>query len=273
MRKKKNSFFTKTVLLFGAAAALLVMSTVGSTRAALIYNDGNAYRIQIAASYIGVGLKENGEVVSYRSYDRDNNAVSDAVPLLSDIGAEVEKNGFMPGRAYTENLSVTNPGEIDSYVRVIVYKSWKEAPAEGRAAGTYSDTTLSPELIQLDGEDGMNGWVKDAKASGNGQEDENGIYRERLVLYYTKPLASGEESPLFNSTLAVDPKVMKEFSQTVTPTKDGNVITTSYTYDGYSFNLEVEADAVQTHNAQDAIKSAWGVDVDIAADGTLSLRQ
>lgn len=273
MRKKKNSFFTKTVLLFGAAAALLVMSTVGSTRAALIYNDGNAYRIQIAASYIGVGLKENGEVVSYRSYDRDNNAVSDAVPLLSDIGAEVEKNGFMPGRAYTEDLSVTNPGEIDSYVRVIVYKSWKKA-AEAEdgsraAAEVNSDTTLSPELIQLDGEDGMNGWVKDVNASGKGQEDENGIYRERLVLYYTKPLASGEESPLFNSTLAVDPKVMKEFSQT----REGNVITTSYTYDGYSFNLEVEADAVQTHNAQDAIKSAWGVDVDVAADGTLSLRQ
>ena len=29
-------------------------------------------------------------------------------------------------------------------------------------------------------------------------------------------------------------------------------------------------DAVQTHNAQDAIKSAWGVDVDVAANGDIS---
>ena len=81
--KKKNSFFTKTVLLFGMAAVLLVLSTVGSTRAALIYNDGNAYRIQIAASYIGVGLIENEDVVSYRSYDRNNQAVEESKPLLS----------------------------------------------------------------------------------------------------------------------------------------------------------------------------------------------
>lgn len=260
MRKKKNSFFTKTVLLFGAAAVLLVMSTVGSTRAALIYNDDNAYRIQIAASYIGVGLKENGDVVSYRSYDRNNQAVEESKPLLSKIADTVKKEGFKPGASYEEKLTVTNTGEIDSYVRVIIYKSWKDTSGN-------SNTVLSPELIRLeaDGTD-YNGWVKDTKASGSGSE--NGDYRERIVLYYTKPIASGAETPSFNETLSIDPEVMKVFSQTRT----GNQITTSYAYDGYSFNLEVEADAVQTHNAQDAIKSAWGVDVNIAQDGTLSLR-
>lgn len=260
MRKKKNSFFTKTVLLFGAAAVLLVMSTVGSTRAALIYNDDNAYRIQIAASYIGVGLKENGDVVSYRSYDRNNQAVEESKPLLSKVADTVKKEGFKPGASYEEKLTVTNTGEIDSYVRVIIYKSWKDTSGN-------SNTVLSPELIRLeaDGTD-YNGWVKDTKASGSGSE--NGDYRERIVLYYTKPIASGAETPSFNETLSIDPEVMKVFSQTRT----GNQITTSYAYDGYSFNLEVEADAVQTHNAQDAIKSAWGVDVNIAQDGTLSLR-
>lgn len=260
MRKKKNSFFTKTVLLFGAAAVLLVMSTVGSTRAALIYNDDNAYRIQIAASYIGVGLKENGDVVSYRSYDRNNQAVEESKALLSKVADTVKKEGFKPGASYEEKLTVTNTGEIDSYVRVIIYKSWKDTSGN-------SNTVLSPELIRLeaDGTD-YNGWVKDTKASGSGSE--NGDYRERIVLYYTKPIASGAETPSFNETLSIDPEVMKVFSQTRT----GNQITTSYAYDGYSFNLEVEADAVQTHNAQDAIKSAWGVDVNIAQDGTLSLR-
>ena len=142
-------------------------------------------------------------------------------------------------------------------MRVIVYKSWKDGTGD-------SNTVLSPELIKLDGEDGMNGWVKDENASGSGAD---GDYRERLVLYYTKPIANGGETPLFNKTLTIDPDVMKVFSQK----RDGNKITTSYAYDGYSFNLEVEVDAVQTHNAVDAIKSAWGVDVTIAPDGTLSL--
>ena len=35
-------------------------------------------------------------------------------------------------------------------------------------------------------------------------------------------------------------------------------ITTTYEYDGASFVLEATVDAVQTHNAEDAIKSAWG---------------
>ena len=42
--------------------------------------------------------------------------------------------------------------------------------------------------------------------------------------------------------------------------RKGNVITTTYKYDGVEFHVDVEVDAVQTHNAQDAIKSAWGVD-------------
>mgnify|MGYP000037232964 CR=1 FL=1 len=48
-------------------------------------------------------------------------------------------------------------------------------------------------------------------------------------------------------------------------------ITTTYEYDGALFVLEATVDAVQTHNAKDAIKSAWGVDVNISDDGALSL--
>ena len=40
----------------------------------------------------------------------------------------------------------------------------------------------------------------------------------------------------------------------------GDTITTIYKYDGVEFHVDVEVDAVQTHNAQDAIRSAWGVD-------------
>ena len=48
---------------------------------------------------------------------------------------------------------------------------------------------------------------------------------------------------------------------------------TTFNYDGVKFNLEAEVDAVQTHNARDAIKSAWGVDVNVGDDGAISLAQ
>ena len=45
-----------------------------------------------------------------------------------------------------------------------------------------------------------------------------------------------------------------------------------FAYDGYRFYLKAEVDAVQTHNAAEAVKSAWGVDAEVAEDGTLSLK-
>ena len=50
-------------------------------------------------------------------------------------------------------------------------------------------------------------------------------------------------------------------------------ITTKFNYDGVQFNIDAQVDAVQTHNAVDAIKSAWGIDVEITENGTLSLVQ
>ena len=51
---------------------------------------------------------------------------------------------------------------------------------------------------------------------------------------------------------------------------DGNTIRYTYKYDGYSFHVDAEVDAVQTHNAQEAIKSAWGVDVSVNDDETVN---
>jgi hypothetical protein len=57
---------------------------------------------------------------------------------------------------------------------------------------------------------------------------------------------------------------------TKTISDDGKTITTSYDYDGWQFCIEAAVDAVQDHNAEDAIKSAWGRDVTISG-GTLQL--
>ena len=47
-------------------------------------------------------------------------------------------------------------------------------------------------------------------------------------------------------------------------------ITTTYDYDGLQFCVEASVDALQEHNAEDAILSAWGRKVSIS-NGSLSL--
>ena len=247
--KKKMPLGGLTVALLSASVVLLAGSTVGSARAALTYYSEN-YGAQVEVSKIGVSLVENGEVVSKRDYDSNGKWDEATGDLLT--GLKEEK--IVPGKQYDEAISVTNSGSIDSYVRVILKKSWTNKEGE-------KDTTRSPDLINLNFPKGS-GWVVDKKAST----------KERTILYYTTILKSGSKTNPLCDKLSIDGSIATKVKQDVTE-KDGyKTITTTYAYDGYNFQLEAEADAVQTHNAQDAIKSAWGVDVDVDGNGHISLR-
>ena len=216
MKKNKILFPKKVALLLGAAAVLLLGSTVGSTRAALTYYSEN-YSAQMNLKHIGVSLVENGQVVSSRDYVSGNEWSGNTEgKLLANMLGENEK--FTPGKQYDEAISVTNSGDIDTFVRVIITKSWKD------------------------------------------KEDQS--TPERMVLYYTKALAPGETTPGLSDTIRIDESV----AQQVNKVTDGSTVTYQYKYDGYSFNLDAEVDAVQTHNAKAAIKSAWGVDVSVSDD-------
>lgn len=233
----------KYKILLSASALLLAFSTVGSTRAALTYYSDN-YAADVTVSSIGVSLVENGSAVSYRNYNHKNDEWSEATgSLLEGMLDEDEK--LILGKSYDESISVTNSGSIDSYVRVILKKSWVDENGN-------KDTALSPDLIDLNLTTG-NGWVVDENASTD----------ERTILYYTSVLPAGASTPALSDTLRIDPSIATKVTETV---NDG-VITTTFDYDGYQFNLEAEVDAVQTHNAADAIRSAWGVDA-----GTIGLR-
>lgn len=250
MKKKKFPFKITTVALLSASAVLLIGSTVGSTRAALTYYSEN-YSAQVTVSNIGVSLLENGETVSRRDYDTNGEWNETSGELLADL----KDQAVAPGKSYPEVLTVQNSGSIDSYVRVILTKSWKDS--EGN-----KDTTLSPDLIDLDLQTG-NGWIV----------DENASTPERTILYYTQQVGAGETTPALSDTVRIDPAVANKVEESVTTDENGyRTITYTYAYDGYTFELEAEVNAVQTHNAEDAIKSAWGTDVTVAEDGTLSLR-
>jgi hypothetical protein len=245
-----RKFSKVTTILLAAAAVLLVTSAVGSTRAALTYYSEN-YVAEVEVHNIGVSLIENGDVVAATNYGQvdDNDAKYKGV-LLENLLEEGET--FVPGKTYKEVLSVGNTGTIDSYVRVILTKSWVDEDGN-------KDTTLDPALIDLHLTG--NGWVEDKEAST----------KERTVLYYTDVLATGETTPLFADTLSINENISTKVFETRVE-KDGyTTITYEYAYDGYTFCVEAEVDAVQTHNATKAIKSAWGVDVTVSEDGRLSL--
>lgn len=254
MKNKIKSFLLKPVFLLSASGLLLALSALGSAQAALTYYSEN-YQAGVNISSIGVSLMENGERVSYRDYN-DGQWNEGTGKLLQHLKGDGKENKIIPGKAYEERLSVRNSGQIDSYVRVILYKDWQDP--KGRR-----DTSLSPELIDLHMP--LNeGWILDEKAST----------RERTVLYYTKILPSQADSPALSDTLKINADIAKKATQSVTEDEKGyKTITTEYAYNGYQFNLTAEVDAVQTHNAQEAIKSAWGVDVNVAADGQISLQQ
>lgn len=252
---RKKSFKLKPLYLLIAAAVLLVASTVGSTQAALTYYSEN-YSAEVTVSNIGVSLLENGEQVSRRNYIENDKWDQVSGKLLTGMLTEGEE--LVLGKTYKEELSVENSGTIDTYVRVIVRKSWQDA--EG-----VKDTKLSPALIGLNFVTD-NGWVIDESAST----------AERTVLYYTGILTSGTETPAFTDTLRIDPAIATKIVETVDTDvvegKEYKTITYVYEYDGYTFSVDAEVDAVQTHNAEAAIKSAWGVDVTVSADGSLSLK-
>ena len=97
------------------------------------------------------------------------------------------------------------------------------------------------------------------------------------MLYYNRPLAPGEVSALFAETLTINSKAALLVDKTTQTEKtekgDKTTVTTTYVYDKASFEIVVTVDAVQQHNAEAAIASAWGCQVRIAEDGTLTLMQ
>lgn len=239
-----------TAVMFVAAMALLIFGSVEGTRAALTYYS-ETYASRVQMYDIGVSLHENGERVSWRDYNSSANGTwnEHTGVLLAHMRDDGEP--LKLGKTYQEQLSVANSGTINQYVRVTVYKYWTDA------SGTKLQH-LSPELINLHFVNLDTDWLLDTEASTP----------ERTVLYYNKLLyAEGEgvsETPLFADTLTIDDMIATKVHQEVEKSGEYTTITTTYDYDGMQFRIEAKVDAVQEHNAEDAILSAWGKHVTVS---------
>lgn len=238
-----------TWLLLGLAVICLLGSGVGSARAALqIYSE--YYEARVGMYDIGITLKENGKEIAVRDYANQMAQGEESSGWTTKEGAllenMLEESGghLVLNRKYKEELSVENSGSIPEYVRVRISRYWVDPEGEKDAEGNDAKvTTMDPEWIRLDLDE--SGWWK----------NEAECTDECIVLYYRSVLNKGA-SATFCKNIAIDDAVAKVVK---TKVSDG-VVKTTYEYEGKKFVLEVDADAVQNHNAKDAIRSAWGVD-------------
>ena len=272
---------TGTIALFVLAAGLLLFSTIGSAWAALKYFS-EIYKGHVEMYDIGVELLEKSspegkaEKVAWRTYVRNSQDEWDETPGDEHIGVllanmlPAKEDGtpeeLVPGKKYFEEISCRNSGTIDQYVRITLYKYWVNADGQKVFTGSENDpiTTqgLSPDLIKFTFPYLGSDWIKDEKNSAKTEE--------REIYYYNKLLKAGADTsatPL-TGTLTIDQLVGLKVNKEVSA--DGKTTIVSYKYDGWKFCVEATVDAVQDHNAEDAIRSAWGRDVTIS-NGTLSL--
>lgn len=281
--KKLAASSAVTMAALVLAVALLGFSGIGGARAALTYYSED-YVSTMQLQEIGVTLRENSATVAT---GREVGSPVSSKPLLYDLklpdtspdaepGAivDVAKNEpFQLGTHYVEVLDVFNPTangvvkdavNITQYVRVTIYRYW----AKVDDTTSEKHTELDSKLIQLwlDGENldteagaaalAAKGWLVDTTATT----------AERMVLYYTMPVepkgtnGSDGTTACFADHFSIDP--------------DAGLLVNDkneFLYKDMDFCLEIKVDAVQDHNAEDAIRSAWGVNVTIGEDGTLSL--
>ena len=273
MMKRFNRFVKSpktTVVAFGMAVALLLFSSIGGTRAALTYFS-ETYASRVQMSNIGVTLQEKGQhdedfkAVSKRNYsDASNGTWSENTGALLE-GMLTKGEDLKLGKKYKEELRVQNTGDINQYVRVSIYKYWVDGKVE-KGQEPVKFPNLDPSLIELNlvniaGQEGGSGrWLLDEEAST----------KERTVLYYSEVLEAEEPTDPFTDTVKINDNIASKVTQTVTK-KDGyTTIKTTYDYDGVGFCVEAKVDAVQDHNAEDAIWSAWGRRVTVENE-TLSL--
>ena len=231
MKFKGTKISKRTIVLFAAALVLLVSGGSMGTKAVLNIT-GDPYEAALATDQLAVQITENGQEVGVKDVDD-----SDEYALFSELKITE------PGKKYDAKVGVKNTGAADEYVRVVVHKYWIKDDKKGLA--------LSPAYIEPIA---TSKW----KVVNNNKEPETTIY------YYQGKLAAGSSADLFTG-IRIKEDVLTNGRVKVDEHTEGGVtiINYIYEYNGLQFVVEAEAQGVQTHNADLAIKSVWGVDASV----------
>ena len=256
--KRNSGFF----LLLAVACVTLIYSSASVTRSKLAY-ESELYKGGVTVDNIGISLYENGNFVARRdnviigednAWDRtDNDSDRDADGVL--FGNLLGSDRYLKlGHKYKEELTVKNSGAIPQYARLLIRKYWSDDTGKR----VDRDTSLIDLELNLDD------WRIDEKYEESKKQGETINCPEMVVLYYPIILApkgeQGDTTPPATRSVTVNGLAAASVHTSTTMNPDGSTtVRTLYDYDGLHFNIEVEADAVQTHNAHSAMTSAWGV--------------
>jgi hypothetical protein len=242
--KKLKEFLGKPLVtgaLFAVALALLLIGSIGGTRAALTIQS-EYYNSEVEVLNIGVALVEKDADGVFQVVSGKDALMGENTPIGKAVKIEnSESKKFYVGKKYPETLAVRNTADIDEYVRVAVYKYWLDENGN-------KFPEMDSQWIEL-------GFV----TTGNWSIDAESTTEERTVLYYSEPIAPGEDTTEFLESVSINKQATKKITKT--ETVEGNVTKISWTYDynGKQFCLEVYVDSVQDHNPDTAKVSAWGV--------------
>lgn len=229
----------RPLIVFAAGMVLVLASSVGATRAAIVYQNA-AEQVDFSTSTLTVDLQEwQGD-----KYVSVNDGTL-TFPSLQNSDGEYD---FNIGQEYDEKVQVVNdsPGEYAEYVRVNVRKSW--------LSDGVKDTELDPDAIVLDI---ASGWIVDD------------VTTEGAIYYLTTPLEYNESAE-FIEHIIIDNKIW-DYVETVEKDGETGTVVNEYKYDNLSFYVELRVDAVQTHSADEAILGAWGVEAEFSGDTITSI--
>lgn len=288
--KIRNTILSKRTLALLAVTALLFCGGgFAGTKAALTYFS-NDYTAGFELDHLQVHLIENendvccgendiytvhrtngddpkknkkyrGNLVEYLGYE--NKDVHDGDTPAYKVGTPGKVD---PGRTYKEELSARNGNNVDEYVRIIVRKYWVNKEKK-------KSTVMDPALIKLT----YNGSAYNNSAWAVNPKEHT---VESDTYYLKNKLGAGADSALLFNELTIDKSVADLGNKKTTTTKESRgpdnqevtVITYSYDYDDFTFYIEADVQAIQTHNATDAVKSLWGVSNVSAGNGKVTVR-
>lgn len=267
-KNTKKKFTKKAIAVLIAALVLIAAGAVGAfaVTGASPSIKSDDYTAEFYMDHLQVHLLENGKDVcgGQNTLDGTSKIKGDFVQYLG------YKDGVLgsvePGMLYKETLAARNGQDIPIYVRMTVRKYWVKVNKEDGTAGDKT-TVLAPKYIHLtygDEDYNKDEWTLDESVS-----------TEESKTYYCKKAVepNGDSAELFDQ-LIIDNKLTERSEDKVIPPGDNGVTTIKYVYkyDGYAFMIEADVQAIQTHNANEAIESQWGVKNVKAENGTLTVK-
>ena len=283
MKFRNTKLSKRTLALLAATAVLLGSGSYTGTRAALQYFSED-YRGGFELQHLQVHLLENGEdvchgantkytvhrtdgsnptkqdkyvgnLVEYMGYKNDDHSGNTAAYQVGKPGEVI------PGKKYEERIAARNGSDINEYVRLTVKKYWVDSDKN-------KDTKMDPELIKLS----YGGKAYNSSAWAVNSKEHSA---ESDTYYLRNMLSGGETSADLFDTLQIDAAVydLGDVKTTTTHTDTNKtVITYEYDYDDFTFYIEADVQAIQTHNVNDAIGSLWGVSNVSAGNGTVTVK-